>query len=394
MTATTPQPIQGTEAPNQIEYLYERYRGLFKWVIVLIIVGLGVNYFLKWQRQSEVNEKWSGFAASIGIEGCYTDKESAQKSLTDLLENKDLAIMEQALAGADAGQAPYLLLAISRRAMLGANWDRAESALAELESKYPQHSLVLQTQYPVQIRDVIPEEDPDPEKPNKKPEYEPAVKGSAVTQMRAQIAAARVYTRPAQFAQPEVPADAPKVRFELSGEYGSFTIALMPQARLHTEKFLELARGNPEAEDEEAKKKSFWIDLSIDEIQRAGTGFWKTPMQFHLGFETTKEADRTKWTKTEPSKYQVEYEETGLSHFPGAVAARLEADGKSCADRFYICGEDYSQQDGQRVVFGYVVEGLDVVTAVCDATMTAQEEEAGRGVPEENITIVSVTVVE
>ena len=42
-------------------------------------------------------------------------------------------------------------------------------------------------------------------------------------------------------------------------------------------------------------------------------------------------------------------------------------------------------------MFGYVVEGLDVVEEICRASMTAQEETSGMGAPTENITIKSVT---
>ncbi|MCA8976473.1 MAG: peptidylprolyl isomerase [Planctomycetes bacterium] len=378
--------MEGTQAPSQIEYLYERYRHLLKWVLALVIVGFGIDYFFKWQHQQAVDSTWSGFAAITGMEDSYTDKDGVYQSLTDHLSSKDLTELEAALAQANEVQKPFLLLAVARRAMIDRNWERAESSLSELESKYPNHSLVTKTDYPIQVRDEVKEDKKD--KPDKKPrpktpEYKPAKPGSLISLMREQIAAAKVYTRPAQFSEKPIPADAPKVKFELSGDYGSFTIALMEkEAPLHAAKFLELA------------KAGFWKDLNIDEIQRAGTGYFKNPMQFHLGWTTTKEPDRSKWTKTEPSENQVEFEESDLSHFPGAVAAREEADGKSCADRFYVCGEDCADKDGSRVVFGYVVDGLETVKNVCEAAMTAQEADAGKGVPEDNITVVSVTVLE
>ena len=392
MTATTPQPMEGSQAPSQIEFLYERYRPVLKWLLVLFVAGFATFYGLRWQRQNEINETWSGFAATIGLEDTYSSKEAVGKALADYLGERDLAALEQALATADDARAPFLLLVIARKAMLDQNWERAESALDQLESRFPQHSLVIETAYPVQVREDADKDEDEDEKPaprpNKPPELKPAQAGSVVGLMREQIARSKDYTSPAQFAKPEIPDDAKKVKFELSGDFGSFTIALMPQAPVHAEKFLELAT---------AEDGPFWQGINVDEIQRSGSGYWaNSPMQFHLGFTTTKDQpERAKWTKTDPSEYEIEFEETGLSHFPGAVAARIEADGKSCADRFYVCGEDDAARDGTRVVFGYVVDGMENVIKVCEAAMmTAQEEEIGRGVPADNITVESVTVLE
>ena len=198
--------------------------------------------------------------------------------------------------------------------------------------------------------------------------------------MRSQIEAAKSYVVPAQFAKVEVPADAAKVKYELSGGYGAFTIALLPDAPLHRDAFLKLAEAG------------FWKDIAIDEIRRP-TKFSKTPHELHLGFESTKGDDREKWTVTDPSKNLVDFESNKLSHFAGAVSARNEADGKSCADRFWVVVDDAPKYDGERVIFGFVVEGLDNLKRACEATMTAQEEGQGQGKPSESIRVTSVTVV-
>ena len=113
-----------------------------------------------------------------------------------------------------------------------------------------------------------------------------------------------------------------------------------------------------------------------------------------LGFESSKDKDPTKWTTTEPSNHIVEFEESGLSHFAGAVATRPEADGKSSADRLWISVDDESGEDGSRVILGYVVEGMDVLQDIASAGLSAQEEERGRGRPIENIRITAVEVLE
>ena len=175
------------------------------------------------------------------------------------------------------------------------------------------------------------------------------------------------------------PADATKVKFELSGGYGSFVVALMPQAPRHREAFLKLV------------EQGYWKDLAIDEIRRAPKNR-KQAQELHFGLESTRGADdRSKWTDTEASKNQVDFEDSNLSHFSGAVSGRNAADGKSCADRLWISVEDAPDHDGDRVVFGYVVEGLENLKKVCEAPMTTQEEEQGIGKPSDTIRVTSVT---
>ena len=284
------------------------------------------------------------------------------------------------MAVATAAQRPFFLIAIARKAVLGANWERAESALQELESKYPDHSLVKTSDYPIQVREEAKVEQKVVATPNKKPELRPALKGSAVAMIREQIAAARGYAPPIQFARIEVPADAAKIKFEFSSGYGSIVVALMPQATNHCEAIKKLAQ------------EGFWKDIAVDEIKRPAR-FLRQPMELHFGFESTKEDDRTKWKTTDPSKNPVDFEASELSHFAGAVSARNEAEGKSCADRLWIAVDDAPRYDGERVVVGYVVEGLDNLKRICEATLSSQDEERGQGRPTENIRVTSVTVL-
>ena len=110
------------------------------------------------------------------------------------------------------------------------------------------------------------------------------------------------------------------------------------------------------------------------------------------GFPTKDGNLMKEWITTEPSKHLLDFEDNPLSHFAGAVSGRVGVDGKSCADRFWIVADDASSVDGERVVFGYVVEGLDVVKRACEESMSAQEESAGRGRPTANIRVTSVKV--
>ena len=385
MSAQPPKVLEGTEAPSQIEFLWERYRTLIWTVVAALVVALGVNYGWKYYNQLQTNETWSRFATTAGLDELYTSAEQPMgwTALADALENVELAALEKGLAGATDAQRPYLLLAMARKAMLEGAWERAESALAELENKYPNHSLVVTSDYPVQVREPVEDESKEPANPQKRPEFEPAEKGSAVSRMRAQLAAARAYSRPEQFAPIAPPADATKVKFEFSNG-SSLTMAMMhEQAPQHVEAFLDLAR----------REGGYWTGMAVDEIRRPAQ-FNKQPREIHLGYASTREDDRTKWSTTEPCEKPVEFEGSKLSHHPGAVSGRIGADGKSCADRFWIVGDDAPVHDGERVVFAYVTDGLDAVKDIAEGALSAQDEQRGQGRPTENVRVTSVTVIE
>ncbi|MFY9344849.1 MAG: peptidylprolyl isomerase [Planctomycetota bacterium] len=385
MSATPTPSVEGTQAPSQIELLWDRYRSLV-YVICLAVVGaLGANYAIGYFKQKETDKIWTNVASSVGIDATYTDQTKWRESLADRLASVELASLRTELAQAPEAAKPYLLLAIARKSILDKDWDGAEGALKDLETRYPNHSLVQATPHPVQSREPVKKTGDEPETPAakpKKPEFKPAVAGSQVGMVREQIAAARAYAPPAQFAKVAIPADATKIKFEL-GTTGSFVIALMPHAAKHREAFLKLAEAEP----------PFWVGLAIDEIRRP-TKSMAQAHELHLGIASTKEDDRTKWTDTDPSKNPLDYEANSLSHFAGAVSARNEADGKSCADRFWVAVDDAPKYDGDRVIFGYVVEGLDVLKKVCESTMaTAAEEDQGRGKPSDTIRVTAVSVL-
>jgi cyclophilin family peptidyl-prolyl cis-trans isomerase len=62
---------------------------------------------------------------------------------------------------------------------------------------------------------------------------------------------------------------------------------------------------------------------------------------------------------------------------------------------FWVQANDNPTMDGNDVVFGFVVEGLDVVKRVCELSFdTSQEEDSGRGKPSERVRVESVTVLQ
>jgi cyclophilin family peptidyl-prolyl cis-trans isomerase len=156
-------------------------------------------------------------------------------------------------------------------------------------------------------------------------------------------------------------------------------VVLLPGvAPLHCKEFQELVNTN------------FWNDRNVDEVQRPTPQNKFRPTQLHFGFDTRSE-NASEWDTTKASTHLVE-EVTGLSHFPGAIAARADSDGKSCVDRLWISVEDTASQDGHRQVFGYVESGLENVRKICEASLASTEEEQrGQGRPSTRVKVVSVT---
>jgi len=382
MSANPTSPA-GTQAPGQIELLWDRYRSLAYVVVLAILGALGVNYALKYLEGRKTDTTWSSFAANLGLSAAYTDQLKAMEGLSESLANVEVEKLRAALDAATPDQKPFVLHALARRAVLDRDWAAAEGHLAALEQGFPNHSLVRRTPHPVQVQEVVPPppgQAPTPARPTKE-DLEPAQEGSVVAAMRAQIEQAKAFQLPSSFSKPEIPTGATKVKFDLSGDFGSFTIALMPDAPRHGEAFKKLA------------ETKFWEGLAVDEIRRPVKNI-KQPRELHVGFESTKADDRDQWKVTDPSSHIVEFEKNGLLHFAGAVSARNEADGKSCADRFWVAVDDAWQHDGERVVFGFVVEGLENLKRVCEAAMpTAQDEERGIGRTLDAIRVTAVTVL-
>lgn len=397
MTASIPQGLAGSSAPSALEILWERYKRLVQAIFWLLILGMLGFYGLKFYQQTQLNKKWSDFSAATLLNSTYSpangDPRNASSfeaigTMLDELRDTTDAHFDSALAKADAAQKPYLLWLKACRAARVGDLESATKAADQLKADYPKHPLCAQSGYPVQVRQEVEKPKDDKQKAKteeEEPELKPALAGSAVEMLVLNLKAAKEFVAPKQFVQPTIPADAPRYKVTLEGEYGEFVIALMTTAAPKmSAKFEELAAQN------------YWDGVKVDEIVRPGSRrnrFMEPTRQFHFGFESTKtEANRVDWDTTTASKEERTVEEfTGLSHFPGAVAARMR-DGKSEIDRLYISESDSPSQDEQRQVFAYVVEGLETVRKVCDASYDrAEDEEMGRGRPAENIAVKSVT---
>ena len=84
-----------------------------------------------------------------------------------------------------------------------------------------------------------------------------------------------------------------------------------------------------------------------------------------------------------------------LSHFPGTIAAEASLDGKSQIQRVVINGADVgASKDGSQVIFGRVVEGLDLIERIINEAeyRTEADNQNGRGIPSDDIKIGSITI--
>lgn len=92
-----------------------------------------------------------------------------------------------------------------------------------------------------------------------------------------------------------------------------------------------------------------------------------------------------------------EFEENGydntLSHTRGAISMARSSDYDSASSQFFIVQEDASESlDGKYAVFGYVVEGIEIVDEICkDANPT---DDNGSIPPEEQPVITTITITE
>ena len=68
MSATPPSSLEGSQAPSPFEVAWERYKSLIVTIVAAILLALVGNYLWTTYEQKGIDEKWSQFAASMGID--------------------------------------------------------------------------------------------------------------------------------------------------------------------------------------------------------------------------------------------------------------------------------------------------------------------------------------
>jgi cyclophilin family peptidyl-prolyl cis-trans isomerase len=410
--SATPVPTIGA-----LEMWWDKNRTIVFGCLVALALALGCNYAWQYWVQSKRDALWTGAAQAIGLRPGYAEDGSAIMMARDPnwirfdgvrsyvhLTQRDLvtrlqehmkgtaleAIDRELAASRGTPTEPFLLWAKACKQFSMESWDGADAVLRELEERFPNHLLTQKSAYPVQYRAQL-DEPPEKPDPRYKPKLADTVTGaSIVSMMRARIVDERAWRDQniALFKAPEPDTDSATVRFETT--QGVFKIRFFKsKAPKHVESFLGKVEAN------------FYDKQKIDRVLRQGeqqsNAFQQDtrPSEFHLGLEVTKtEENREKWSQSEPSTTKLDWEENDLSHFPFMVAAAPESGGKSSGERIWINATDAAKTwDKQRVIFGVVTEGKDVIERICAADLSSVDENrSGSGRPRDNITIEKVVI--
>lgn len=173
---------------------------------------------------------------------------------------------------------------------------------------------------------------------------------------------------PALFMNPPPPEDCPKVRIETA--LGDITVGLyLTEAPKHVENFLKLCR----------------------EGYYDGTKFHRVIKGFMVqgGDPNSIEEDFTTWGQGGPD-YKLEVETNELYHFKGVLsAAKKEREIQSSGSQFFFTTGEPHNLDGQHVVFGAVIEGMDIVLLI----EAGEIEDMATNRPVAPVAILSTTVL-
>lgn len=414
MSSNTPLPpgLEGQqEKPSRLDLLWFQYRNYVYAAIGFAALAIAVSYWFEYQRLAARDATWSEFAETVKLDegystetplwGAYGNDPRGQSFalrlargglISDLgkeIEELSTSDLDNAIAKAGADRKPWLLFVKARAAAERQDWTGALATLDKLAKDYPNHPLNKSTGHPIQLQEEVEPEDGEEEPaPSKKPELEPALKGSPVGLMREQVVAEQAFhAEHPEFYTPREPTSEDTLVFKFA-DYGEVKVKLFDQVTpAHAARLRELVG------------EGFWNGMRVHQLSRTPDQQSFVPQkkgEFQVGLASTREDDRTKWKSTEEpdEKNQVEWESDGLSHFPGTLAVLPAKEGKSQVETLVFCSEDMAAQaDGTRVIVGRVVEGLDVVRDIVESPFSQETEaERGQGRPESNITVESVTI--
>ena len=177
--------------------------------------------------------------------------------------------------------------------------------------------------------------------------------------------------RSSLFANPDPPSGSPRARIETA--LGNVVVELyQEEAPEHVANFLKLA----------------------DEGFYAGTKIHRVVPGFMIqgGDPNTKEGDPGTWGQGGPG-YKVDAEENELHHFRGVLsAAKQPGEKQSSGSQFFITTNNAFHLDAQHVVYGKVVEGMDVVDQIVAGEIDPQSPSRDR--PIDPVVVTGVAKIE
>lgn len=166
----------------------------------------------------------------------------------------------------------------------------------------------------------------------------------------------------------ENPPTDPTPKIRITTDQGEMVIGLYgKQAEKASSNIIKLCR------------EGFYNDTRVSETQQGRS--------FRLGDPTSKAEDPAAWTNSGPG-YDLTLDKNTLHHFKGSVSmVKLEGKESFSGSQFQICSSDRFDLDGQGVVFGKVIEGLDVAEKIGNISSEFKSEKL---IPSTPIKILSM----
>jgi cyclophilin family peptidyl-prolyl cis-trans isomerase len=408
-------------APNPFELFWEKNRKMATSVLVATAAVISGFYGYRAFHRRQVDQEWASFSQATELGKNHSEgdasfeqwrsdqqfarfwRDMSQKALIDGLPKRmgDLKpdeLRAELARAKGAEREPYLLWVLANTLRIQADYAGAKEAAERLTREFPKHHLCVAVAWPPTY---VPVESPDDDstpatarkpKKSKLPE-KPPENASAVALLLQGIDRDQAFRQNhrALFEAPQ-PDPTPIVTLKLKhgDREGIIKIGLFSkQAPKLSENFLKKA------------KEGFFKDQNVHLLRRAAANApgGDTASYFALGNPQSKDPDRQKWTET-PPKDTLPMDESPLSPFAGMLTAPVTTgvDGRKVnGEVFHILGSDASldHEENKSVVFGRVIEGMDVVDGICkEAFLTAAESAQGRGVPQKAIQVLSVDVTQ
>ena len=314
------------------------------WVQRLWMPALGLfiavgGYIALTEYQGESEEKrqtdsWVALAGTVQVDN------PASFATTDASAIAAVALSEDAYA---AGPwAKYIEASVRDQA---GDSDGALSALSELQASHPDHMLNSMSFAAGEGKETVIQR----------------------MQSNVQQRATWEASHPKLFANDDIAENATKVK--ITTTEGVMTVGLYTeQAPLHCANFLKLC------------SEGFYD----------GTKFHRVIQNFMIqgGDPNSKDIDVSTWGVGGPG-YKVDREENDLKHFVGYLAAaKMGGEAQSSGSQFYITTGAAHHLDGQHVVFGKLMSGMETVRIVESSVVTP-----GTTRPETPATITSTEVL-
>ncbi|MFN0243288.1 MAG: peptidylprolyl isomerase [Planctomycetota bacterium] len=334
--AATSVTIAPTAESSGFAQIVERYWKAAAVLAVLVTVGVILWQYQHHTRREADDQSWEKLTAVAPEDPATGTLKGPAKDLEDLAGQ---------VKGTQAG--PWALLIGAQSAIEARDWQRVDTLLGQLRSDYPDHQVV---------REPLAFETSDR-------------KETLVDQLgrRAKLLREWAAAHPNLYQNAELPADAPRVRFNT--DRGPIVVGLYTAAApKHCENFLKL----------------------VGEGFYGGTKFHSVigGMYVQGGDPNTKPGAVGDWGQGGPG-YTLEPEENDLHHFMGYLASAPDPKGGAISgSQFYLTTEDALTLGTNSVVFGKVVEGLDILRQMSLASVVPNSTR-----PEDPVTLQSAELL-